>query len=146
MAARKPVAIHWWILPLPLLLIAVFVSWRAGNGSIGVMDAFKLGGGKNPSEYIVAKIAVVGAFLLTGGVVAMFLSHKSLAAASVGSLVGVMSAIFLAVGVTAFTDLQGPTGADGRHVSFGLPLYAAGCVCTLLLAIMVVRRAPSRDD
>jgi hypothetical protein len=144
--ARKPVAIHWWIIPLPLLLLAAFVSWRAGNGSVGVIDAFKLGGGKNPSEYIVAKVAFIGAFILCGGVAAMFATQKSMTGVSIGALVGVMSAIFIAVGCTAFTDLQGPTGVDGRHVSFGMPLYVAGCIATLLLAVQVVRAAPGRED
>jgi hypothetical protein len=144
--SRKPVDLYWFIAPVPLLLLAVLaLAWRHGSpGDVGVIDAFKLG--KAPPEYVVAKLAFAGAFVLAAGVLGMFLTKGSAAGVAISALVGVLSAIFLAVGVTAYTDLQGPTGADTRHLWFGMPIYVLGCVATLLLAIQVVRATPSRED
>jgi hypothetical protein len=144
--SRKPVDLYWFIAPVPMLLLAaLFFTWRHGTGGdIGIVDAFKMGA--NPPEYVVAKIAFGGAFLLTAGVVGMFLTKGTSAGAVLGALFGVLSAIFLAVGVTAYTDLQGPTGGDARHIWFGMPVYVLGCLASLLLAIQVVKSAPSRED
>jgi hypothetical protein len=144
--SRKPVDLYWFIAPVPLLLLAAFVlTWRSGTpNDLGIIDAFKMG--KAPPEYVIAKIAFAGVFLLSAGVVGMFLTKGSSAGAVIGALVGVIASIFIAIGVTAYTDLEGPTGIDARHISLGMPVYVLGCIATLLLAIQVVKSTPSRED
>jgi hypothetical protein len=142
--ARKAVEIYWFVIPVPLILLSLFLRWRyAGGAGPGLWDSFQAA--NKPAEFAVAKVALIGGFAMLAGVVALFLTKGTNLGAVVAALVGVCSAVFIAVGVTAYTDLQGPTGADPYHIWFGMPCYVLGAIATLLLAVQTMRSAPGVD-
>jgi hypothetical protein len=142
--AQKPAPIYWYVIPIPLILLSLFFRWRyAGGAGPGLFDAFQPAG--KPPEFVVAKVAAIGAFVMLAGVVALFLTKGTNTGAMVAALVGVCAAVFIAVGVTAYTDLQGPTGEDKFHIWFGMPCYVLGAIGTILAAVATMRSAPGVD-